>query len=112
MSDGNFDDLAANYHRFRTGYSTELFDVLGGLGFRSGMRVLDVACGTGISMEPLVARGITLVGIDNSTEMLKAAKRRVPSATLAHGRAEELPFENGFFDGAVSAQSFHWFDQP
>jgi len=112
MSDGDFDDLAANYEQFRTGYSSDLFDSLGELGFRNGMRVLDVACGSGISMDPLVARGMNLVGIDSSTEMLKAAKRRVPAATLAHGRAEALPFENAFFDGAISAQSFHWFDQP
>jgi ubiquinone/menaquinone biosynthesis C-methylase UbiE len=109
---GDFDDLATNYDRFRTGYSSDLYDMLGELGFRSGTRVLDVACGSGISMEPLAARGMSVVGIDASTEMLKAAKNRVPSAALAHGKAESLPFENAFFDGAVCAQSFHWFDQP
>jgi ubiquinone/menaquinone biosynthesis C-methylase UbiE len=106
----DFDDLAKNYDQFRTGYSGNLYDSLGELGFRNGMRVLDVACGSGLSMEPLVARGMSVVGIDKSTEMLKAAKQRVPTAALAHGTAESLPFENAFFDGVICAQSFHWFD--
>ncbi|MFN2461468.1 MAG: class I SAM-dependent methyltransferase [Candidatus Velthaea sp.] len=108
---GDFDELAGDYDRFRTGYSSELFDALGGFGFTARKRVLDVACGTGISLEPLAARGLRTAGVDPSAEMLAAARRRVPDADLTQGRAEALPFADASFDAALSAQSFHWFDQ-
>jgi ubiquinone/menaquinone biosynthesis C-methylase UbiE len=109
-SANDFNGLAANYGRFRIGYSGELFDALQGLGVRRGSHVLDVGCGTGISMQPLVARGVRVTGLDPSTEMLAAGKLAVPAATFVLGNAEALPFADGSFDAAVSAQAFHWFD--
>jgi ubiquinone/menaquinone biosynthesis C-methylase UbiE len=105
-----FDGLAANYDRYRIGYSSELFDVLEKLGFRRGISVLDAGCGTGLSMGPLAARGMQLVGVDPSPPMLAAAKLAVPAATFSEGSVEALPFADGTFDAAVSAQAFHWFD--
>jgi ubiquinone/menaquinone biosynthesis C-methylase UbiE len=107
---GNFDSLAADYGRYRIGYSRELFEALEKFGFRRGASILDAGCGTGISSEPLVARGMQVTGIDPSAEMLATAKRDVPAATFLDGRVEELPFDDATFDGAVSAQAFHWFD--
>jgi ubiquinone/menaquinone biosynthesis C-methylase UbiE len=105
-----FDGLAANYERYRVGYSNELFDALENLGFRRGMAVLDAGCGTGLSMEPLAARGMTVTGVDSSGQMLAAAKHAVPGAAVVEAKVEELPFPDRHFDAAVSAQAFHWFD--
>jgi SAM-dependent methyltransferase len=105
-----FDGLVANYQRYRVGYSSELFDVLENLGFRRGMSVLDAGCGTGLSMEPLAARGLTLTGVDSSPPILAAAKLAVPKAAVVEGRVEALPFPDRHFDAAVSAQAFHRFD--
>jgi ubiquinone/menaquinone biosynthesis C-methylase UbiE len=105
-----FDGLAANYERYRIGYSSELFDALETLGFRRGTSVLDAGCGSGLSMGPLAARGMKVAGIDSSAPMLAAAKLAVPAATLCEGRVEALPFADGSFDAAVSAQAFHWFE--
>jgi ubiquinone/menaquinone biosynthesis C-methylase UbiE len=105
-----FDGLAANYERYRVGYSNELFDALENLGFRRGMAVLDAGCGTGLSMEPLAARGMTVTGVDSSGQMLAAAKHAVPGAAVVEAKVEALPFPDRHFDAAVSAQAFHWFD--
>jgi SAM-dependent methyltransferase len=59
----------------------------------------------------LVARGCSVVGIDVSEAMLERARRRVPVAAFEIGRAESLRFADSSFDGATSAQAFHWFDQ-
>jgi ubiquinone/menaquinone biosynthesis C-methylase UbiE len=107
---GNFNGLAANYGRYRVGYSRELFDVLEKFGLRKGVSVLDVGCGTGISTESLLARGMKATGIDPSSEMLETAIRELPAASFVSGRAEELPFADGSFDAVVSAQAFHWFE--
>jgi ubiquinone/menaquinone biosynthesis C-methylase UbiE len=107
---GDFNGLAATYERYGVGYSSELFAVLEGCGFKCGARVVDVGCGTGISLQPLAQRGMTLTGVDPSAAMLAIAKNAVPAATFVSGGAEQLPFTNSSFDGAVSAQAFHWFD--
>ncbi|MGD0475678.1 MAG: class I SAM-dependent methyltransferase [Candidatus Velthaea sp.] len=107
---GAFEGLAADYQRYRIGYSSELFEVLEGFGFRRGASVLDAGCGTGLSMAPLAARGMAPTGLDPSPQMLAAAMLAVPSATFVEGRVEALPFPDRRFDAAVSAQSFHRFD--
>jgi ubiquinone/menaquinone biosynthesis C-methylase UbiE len=107
---GDFNGLAADYERYRIGYSPELFDALEPLGFRRGAHVLDAGCGTGISLEPLMARGLRLTGIDPSAQMLAVARKAAPQATLVEGRVEALPFADASFDAALCAQAFHWFD--
>src|SRR4051794_24249809 len=43
-----------------------------------GRRALDVACGSGKSLVPLLERGYDVAGCDLSPEMLAVARRRVP----------------------------------
>jgi SAM-dependent methyltransferase len=105
-----FDDLAADYERFRVGYSSELYSVLERQGLRRGMSVLDAACGSGLSMEPLITRGLKLTGLDASASMLAAARAACPQASLVSGRVEALPFADHTFDGAICAQAFHWLE--
>jgi demethylmenaquinone methyltransferase/2-methoxy-6-polyprenyl-1,4-benzoquinol methylase len=70
-----------------------------------GERVLDVACGTGLVARELVRRyGCTVLALDQSPEMLAAARERLarePSlarhVTLLEGEAERLPFADGEF---------------
>lgn len=74
-------------------------DALRRAGLRPGMRVLDVACGTGASS--LAAAGIvgpsgSVIGVDPSTGMLREARRR--GLAVACGRAEALPFASASFD--------------
>ena len=69
-------------------------------GLRPGMRLLDVATGTG-----LVARGGAailgdsgrVIGVDPSRGMLREAQKAL-SAPLLQGRAEALPFRSHSFD--------------
>lgn len=74
--------------------------VLGRSGLRKGMRVLDVATGTG-----LVARAAVqilgdpraVVGLDPSRGMLTEARKALP-LPLVQGTMEELPFRGEGFD--------------
>jgi ubiquinone/menaquinone biosynthesis C-methylase UbiE len=65
-------------------------------------RILDVGCGTGMLLGPLGERARIVVGVDMSVKMLRAAKKRAPSAFLVLADADHLPFANGSFDVAVS----------
>ena len=76
--------------------------------------VLDVATGTGAVARELVAqKGCTVVGLDQSPEMLAEARRRVPAGvTLVEGRAEQLPFPDGAFDAVTFTYLLRYVDDP
>ena len=77
---------------------------------RSGMRVLDIACGTGepaISIAQLLAGGGDVVGVDISPAPLKIAEERaiqrgLTNATFQQADAHHLPFADNSFDCITS----------
>ncbi len=76
--------------------------------------VLDVATGTGAVARELVAqKGCTVVGLDQSPEMLAEARRRAPAGlTLMEGRAEKLPFPDAAFDALTFTYLLRYVDDP
>ncbi|WP_424134315.1 class I SAM-dependent methyltransferase [Roseomonas chloroacetimidivorans] len=70
-------------------------------GLRPGMRVLDVAVGTGLVARQAVA--ITgdpafVTGLDPSEGMLAEARRTLPGVTLIQGKAERIPLPDDSVD--------------
>jgi demethylmenaquinone methyltransferase/2-methoxy-6-polyprenyl-1,4-benzoquinol methylase len=65
------------------------------LGIPAGSRVLDLACGTGDLCRILSDRGHSVVGLDFSEGMLRAAHTTTP---LVRADALQLPFAPGSFD--------------
>ncbi len=77
---------------------------------KSGERILDLGCGDGALTEKLVALGAQVVGIDNSPEMIAAARQRGLDARGVD--ASSLAFENEF-DAVFSNAALHWIkDDP
>jgi demethylmenaquinone methyltransferase/2-methoxy-6-polyprenyl-1,4-benzoquinol methylase len=81
--------------------------------------ILDVATGTAAVAIELVRRyGCSVVGIDQSAEMLRAGERRVDRAGVAgrvrlvEGRAEALPFADESFDGLTFTYLLRYVDDP
>jgi ubiquinone/menaquinone biosynthesis C-methylase UbiE len=77
---------------------------------RQGMRVLDIACGTGepaISLATELAGGGEVIGIDISPAPLKiaaerATQRGLTNVTFRHADAHHLPFPDNSFDCITS----------
>jgi demethylmenaquinone methyltransferase / 2-methoxy-6-polyprenyl-1,4-benzoquinol methylase len=81
--------------------------------------VLDVATGTGaVAIELVRRRGCSVVGLDQSPEMLEVGRRRVMLAgeskriRLVEGKAEELAFEDGAFDALTFTYLLRYVDDP
>jgi demethylmenaquinone methyltransferase/2-methoxy-6-polyprenyl-1,4-benzoquinol methylase len=79
--------------------------------------VVDVATGTATVAVELVRRtGCSVVGIDQSPEMLEEARRRILLAAetkrirLVEASAQELPFEDGSFDALTAAYVLRYLD--
>ncbi len=69
-------------------------------GLSEGMRVIDVACGTGLVTRcaaSIVGLSGSVIGLDTSVGMLLRAQQRGCKA-LVQARAEHLPFPDAFFD--------------
>ena len=79
-----------------------------------GDAVLDVATGTGAVAAELVRRsGCTVVGLDQSPEMLAEARKRLPGdVRLVHGDAETMPFADASFDGLTVTYLLRYVDEP
>jgi SAM-dependent methyltransferase len=70
-----------------------------------GERILDVGCGEGTLTRKMIERGATVLGIDNSPEMIAAARANgVDGLLLA---AEDMQFF-AEFDAAFSNATLHW----
>jgi 2-polyprenyl-3-methyl-5-hydroxy-6-metoxy-1,4-benzoquinol methylase len=75
-------------------------------GVTSGVRVLDVACGTGNLAVPAARKGAQVTGVDIAPNLLEQARRRAASenlqATFEEGDAEQLSYPDEHFDVVVS----------
>jgi SAM-dependent methyltransferase len=76
-------------------------------GIGSGMRVLDVAAGTGNAAIPAAARGATAVASDLTPELFEAGRARAEAEGVelewVPADAEDLPFEDASFDAVISS---------
>jgi demethylmenaquinone methyltransferase/2-methoxy-6-polyprenyl-1,4-benzoquinol methylase len=83
-------------------------------------RVLDVATGTGLVAAALIERhGCSVVGVDQSEEMLARARARqrtdrsfAARCELLRGEAERLPFADGSFDALTFTYLLRYVDDP
>lgn len=67
----------------------------------SGLRVADLACGTGdmlLHWQNHLHRDCEFLGIDPSCEMLEVAKKKVQNASFIQAQAQEIPLESESVD--------------
>jgi demethylmenaquinone methyltransferase / 2-methoxy-6-polyprenyl-1,4-benzoquinol methylase len=78
-----------------------------------GSHVLDVATGTGAVAKELLARSCTVVGLDQSPDMLAEARRRLDGRLeLVEASAESLPFPDASFDALTFTYLLRYVDEP
>jgi demethylmenaquinone methyltransferase/2-methoxy-6-polyprenyl-1,4-benzoquinol methylase len=94
--------------------------LVGAVGARPSEHVLDVATGTGLVARELARRyGCSVVGVDQSAEMLGAARARLARdpylaqrVSLIEGEAERLPFADGELDHLTFTYLLRYVDDP
>lgn len=101
----SFDVSADAYDRFMGRYSRPLAPLFADFaGVEPGMRVHDVGCGPGALTEELVRRvgAESVAAVDPAPQFVESCRARHPGVDVRQAPAEELPFEEGQFDAALS----------
>jgi ubiquinone/menaquinone biosynthesis C-methylase UbiE len=106
---GDFGQIAQSIENFAE-------EFMGRQTLRAGMRVLDVACGTGNLAMIAAKHGCVVNGIDIASNLIGQARDRAASAGLRiefeEGDAEALPYPDACFDLAVSMFGVMFTPQP
>jgi ubiquinone/menaquinone biosynthesis C-methylase UbiE len=78
-----------------------------------GESILDIGCGVGASILPLIDMGLNVTGLDPSPYMLELCAARLGHRVdLYRGYAEELPFDDNSFNHAVFFISLEFAENP
>lgn len=81
-------------------------------GAKPGVRLLDIACGTGVASQAASEAGARATGLDFSAEMLATARRLHPDIAFQGGDAEALPYPDAGFDAVISNFGIHHVERP
>jgi SAM-dependent methyltransferase len=77
-----------------------------------GTRLLDVGCGSGLTLALANERGAIPAGLDISPGLLEIARERLPHADLREGDMEALPFKDATFDAVTGVNAFQFAGDP
>ena len=109
-----FDEIAAEYDRYRPAYPDELIDQacqVAGIG--SGDHVLEVGCGSGQLTRSLVARGLRVTALEPGKSLVALARQNLEGAgevEFVNAQFEDALLPREQFQAVFSASAFHWVD--
>lgn len=91
-------------HDFVSKYGEELVELLAP---KEGERILDLGCGTGDLSDLISRNGATVTGLDNSPEMIEAARKKYPTIQFDIASADDFHVTEKF-DAVFSNATLHW----
>ena len=98
--------MAGDFGLIAKSYETGAADFVKRLRLRSGIRVLDVACGTGNLSIPAAKAGATVTGVDIATNLLEQAQINAETEGVTvqfeEGDAESLSYPDASFDAVIT----------
>jgi SAM-dependent methyltransferase len=109
-----FTGRVESYRRFRPTYPPAIVDLLRReIALNSDSAIADIAAGTGILTEILLAAGLSVTAVEPNEEMrasCTALEPRYPKLKIVAGTAEATTLLSHSTDLITVAQAMHWFD--
>ena len=111
-----FNQVASQWDQMRTQfYSDRVRDkAMDVAGVVRGRKAADIGAGSGFITEGLLRRGLQVVAVDQSPEMLAEMKRKLGAAPVDYrqGVAERLPLADAEVDYALANMYLHHVETP
>lgn len=115
-STARFSDRVDAYVAARPRYPAALAPLIAReLALPAGAVIADIGSGTGISCEPFLAAGFSVIGVEPNGPMRAAAENtlsRHAKFRSVDGTAEATNLAPASVDLVIAGQAFHWFDGP
>ncbi len=116
-SKGYFDEVAKNWDKMRESFFSEsvrekAFSIAG---VEKGKLAVDMGAGTGFITEGLVQRGVKVIAVDQSSEMLEEMKRKFGNSDQVEfllGQAENIPIKDEAVDYVFANMFLHHVEVP
>ena len=98
--------MAGDFGEIAKSYAKGAADFVHSLNLKPGMRVLDVACGTGNLSLPAARLGAVVTGVDIAPNLIEQARANAEREGLTvqfdEGDAENLPYADASFDAVIT----------
>jgi ubiquinone/menaquinone biosynthesis C-methylase UbiE len=111
-----YDRVSPFYEQVFTDHLPHIQAMAAAVGERSlikqQIKVLDLACGTGVLTRQLEARGFCVTGLDFSFESLRCLNQTTASVRLVQADAAGLPFGPSRFDVVTCMGAWRHFAEP
>ena len=105
-----------NYEAISRGIADSIEHAVMRLNPKEGERILDLSTGTGWTSRVVARRGARVIGADIASDLLAVARVRAAAEglpiTYQVGDAENLPFDDGYFDAVVSTVGVMFASRP
>lgn len=109
-----FSDRAQAYAAARPGYPREIAtELMRAFALPQGAVVADLGSGTGLSCEPFLHAGLTVIGVEPNDAMRAAGDRQLAAFAAfrsVKGTAEATTLADASVDLVIAAQAAHWFE--
>ena len=109
-----FDRMAPQWDADMIRHEDVIAKILDGAGVKPGVKVLDVACGTGVLIPDYLDRNVeSVTGVDIAPEMIRIARGKFPQENVRFlcGDVEELALEDRY-DVIMVYNAFPHFPEP
>lgn len=112
-----FDNVAAQWDSMREGFFSETIreKAFSAAGIEKGKVCADIGAGTGFITEGIITRGIKVIAVDQSEEMLHQMKQKFTNSDLVEyrkGDAENLPIADNSVDYVFANMYLHHVEAP
>jgi SAM-dependent methyltransferase len=108
MQSVNYDEVSKIYDDVRKGDLALVRRLIRALPARSGLRVLDIGCGTGNHTDLFQKlTQLEVYGVDPSEGMLAKARQKNADIIFKVGQADDIPFDENFFDFVYMTDVIH-----
>lgn len=109
-------DLAADYYdKYRPGYPDELIEkIISESGVTRESNILEIGAGSGKATEQFVKKGLPMICIEPGENLVAKGKKKFAFNDVIYhqSRFENWHGQDNYYDLILSAQAFHWVQQP